>query len=80
VKIAAAVEGVDEYLQAEAHALGADQPLGTFCCQPAGSRANPWSLTVPFDANSGQVITIVVHTGGHVAPTERFAVSGVRAG
>jgi hypothetical protein len=80
VKIAAAVEGVDEYLQAEAHALGADQPLGTFCCQPAGSRANPWSLTVPFQANSGQVITIVVHTGGHVAPTERFAVKGVRAG
>jgi len=80
VKIAATVAGVDEYLRAEAHTLGAGQPLGTFCCQPAGSRANPWSLTVPFDANSGQVITIVAHTGRHVAPTERFAVSGVRAG
>ena len=80
VKIAATVAGVDEYLRAEAHTLGAGQPLGTFCCQPAGGRANPWSLTVPFHANSGQVITIVVHTGGHVAPTERFAVSGVRAG
>jgi hypothetical protein len=80
VKIAATVAGVDEYLHAEAHTLGAGQPLGTFCCQPAGSRANPWSLTVPLHANAGQVITIVVHTGGHVAPTERFAVSGVRAG
>jgi hypothetical protein len=80
VKIAATVAGVDEYLRVEAHTLGAGQPLATFCCQPAGSRANPWSLTVPFQANSGQVITIVVHTGGHVAPTERFAVSGVRAG
>lgn len=78
VKIAATVGGVDEYLHAEAHTLGAGQPLGTFCCEPAGSRANPWSLTVPFQANSGQVITIVVHTGGHVAPTERFAVTGVR--
>ena len=80
VKIAAAVTGVDEYLRAEAHTVGAGQPLGTFCCQPAGSRANPWSLTVPFRANSGQVVTVVVHTGGHVAPTERFAVRGFRAG
>lgn len=80
VKVAATVTGVDEYLRAEAHTLGAGQPSGTFCCQPAGSRANPWPLTVPFQANSGQVVTIVVHTGGHVAPTERFAVRGFRAG
>jgi len=80
VKIAATVAGVDEYLHAEARTLGAGQPLGTYCCQPAGSGANPWSLTVPFQANSGQVITVVVHTGGHVALTERFAVRGVRAG
>jgi hypothetical protein len=26
------------------------------------------------------VITIVVHTGGHVAAVERFAVTGVRTG
>jgi hypothetical protein len=26
------------------------------------------------------VITIVVHTGGHVAAVERFAVTGARAG
>jgi hypothetical protein len=30
---------------------------------PAGGQATPWSLTVPFHAASGQVITIVVHTG-----------------
>ena len=80
VKIGATVTGVDEYLRAEAHTLGAGQPLGTFCCQPAGSRANPWTITVPFQANSGQVITVAVHTGGHVALTERFAVRGFRAG
>jgi hypothetical protein len=26
------------------------------------------------------VITIVVHTGGHVAAVERFAITGVRVG
>jgi len=50
------------------------------CCQPAGGQAAPWSLIVPFYAAPGQVITIVVHTGGHVATVERFAVTGVRVG
>ena len=54
--------------------------MGSYCCQPPDGQATPWSLTVPSHAASGQVIIIVVHTGGHVAAVERFAVTGVRVG
>jgi hypothetical protein len=80
VRIGGKITGVDESLRAEVHRLGSSRPVGGYCCQPAGGHAAPWSLTVPFRAASGQVITIVVHTGGHVAAVERFAVTGVRAG
>ncbi len=80
VAIGGKITGVDESLRAEVHQLGSSSPVGSYCCQPAGGHAAPWSLTVPFHAASGQVITIVVHTGGHVAAVERFAVTGVRAG
>ena len=80
VRIGGKVTGVDESLRAEVHRLGAGRPVGSFCCQPAGGQASPWSFSVPFQAPPGQVITIVVHTGGHVAAVERFAVTGARAG
>jgi len=80
VRIGGKVTGVDESLRAEVHRLGAGRPVGSFCCQPAGGQASPWSFSVPFHAPPGQVITIVVHTGGHVAAVERFAVTGARAG
>jgi hypothetical protein len=80
VRIGGKVTGVDESLRAEVHRLGASGPVGSFCCQPAGGQASPWSLSVPFHATPGQVVTIVVHTGGHVAAVERFAVTGARAG
>jgi hypothetical protein len=80
VRIGGKVTGVDESLQAEVHRLGATGPVGSFCCQPAGGQASPWSFSVPFRAASGQVVTIVVHTGGHVAAVERFAVTGARVG
>jgi hypothetical protein len=70
--------GVDESLRAEVRRLGSSSPVGSYCCRPAAGAA-PWSLTVPFHAASGQVITIVVDTGGHVAAVERFAVTSVRA-
>jgi hypothetical protein len=54
--------------------------VGSYCCHPAGGQASPWSFTVPFQATSGQVVTIVVHAGGHVTAVERFAVTGVRVG
>jgi hypothetical protein len=80
VRIGGKITGVDENLRAEAHQLTASGPVGSYCCQPAGGQATPWTLTVPFHATPGQVITIVVHTGGHVAAVERFAVTGVMAG
>ena len=80
VRIGGTITGVDENLRAEVRQLGSSGPVGSYCCQPAGGQATPWSLTVPFHAASGQVITIVVHTGGHVAAVERFAVTGARVG
>lgn len=78
VTIGGTITGVDENLRAEARALGTASPVGTWCCQAAGGQASPWSLDVPFSAAPGQVITIVVHTGGHLAAVERFAVTGIR--
>jgi len=80
VKVGGKITGVDESLQAEIHRLGSSGPVGSYCCRPAGGQATPWSFSVPFRATPGQVITIVVHTGGHVAAVERFAVTGVRVG
>jgi len=80
VRIGGKITGVDESLRAEVHQLGARGPVGSYCCQPAGGQASPWSLSVRFHATPGHVITIVVHTGGHVAAVERFAVTGARAG
>jgi acyl dehydratase len=80
VKIGGTITGVDENLRADVRTLGTAPTVGTFCCLAAGGQASPWSFTVPFQTSPGQVITIVVHTGGHVAPVERFAVTGARVG
>jgi hypothetical protein len=80
VKIGGKITGVDENLRAEVRTLGTAASVGTVCCLPAGGQATAWSLTLPFHASTGQIITIVVHTGGHVAGVERFAVTGARVG
>jgi hypothetical protein len=80
VRVGGKITGVDESLRAEVHRLGSGGPVGSYCCRPAGGQATPWSFSLPFHATTGQVITIVVHTGGHVAAVERFAVTGVRVG
>lgn len=80
VKIGGKITGVDENLRAEVRTLGTAAAVGSAGGVPAGGQATPWSFTVPFSASTGQVITIVVHTGGHVASVERFAVTGVRVG
>jgi len=77
VTIGGDITGVDENLRAEAYVRGVAAPAGSYCCQPAGGQHQPWSLAMPFHAPAGRVLTIVVHTGGHVAPVERFAVTGV---
>lgn len=79
VTVGGTITGVDENLRAEVHVLGSRAAAGSFCCSPAGGSATPYSFSVPFGASPGQVLTIVVHTGGHVAGAERFAVTGVPA-
>ena len=43
---------------------------------PAGGQNTPWSTRVGFVAAPGTVLIIVVSTGGHVVPVERFAITG----
>jgi hypothetical protein len=76
-RVGGLITGVDENLRVEVRSLGSGSPVGSYCCKPAGGHASPWSFPVGFSATSGKVITIVVHTGGHVAAVERFAVTGV---
>jgi hypothetical protein len=78
VTVGGKITGVDENLRVEVRALGSASAVGSFCCRAAGGSAAPFSLSVRFHALSGQVITIVVHTGGHVADVERFAVTGTQ--
>src|SRR6266545_905555 len=75
VTVRGRITGVDENLRAEVRTLGSASPAGRYCCAPAGGSATPFSFPVRFQAPAGRVITIVVHTGGHVAAVERFAVT-----
>jgi hypothetical protein len=74
------ITGVDENIRVQVRRLSRQSPVGTFCCQAAGGNNSPWSVTVAFKAPSGAVITIAVAIGGHVAPVERFAITGVTVG
>jgi hypothetical protein len=79
VTVGGTITGVDENLRAEARTLSTPGLVGNWCCRAAGGQASPWSLTMAVRTAAGQVLTIVVHTGGHYAAVERFAVTGVRA-
>jgi hypothetical protein len=72
------ITGVDESIRTDVHQLASATAVGTHCCTAAGGQASPWSDTVTFHAASGQVITIVVSTGGHVSDVERFSVTGAQ--
>ncbi|MEV0623417.1 hypothetical protein AB0I81_59585 [Nonomuraea sp. NPDC050404] len=74
------IRGVDESITVEVRHPGSKGPLGKRCCVPAGGVAEagePWSARVSFTAKPGSTLTIVAHTGGHVATVERFAITGV---
>lgn len=73
------ITGVDENLRVSVFAQTASAAVGSACCRPAGGQRTPWSMPVSFQASRGQVLTIVVTTGGHLYAVERFAVTGVRA-
>jgi hypothetical protein len=80
VTVGGTITGVDENIRVTVHALSAQEPVGAYCCRPAGGTRSPWSASVTFLATPGQVITIAAATGGHVAAVERFAVTGARVG
>jgi hypothetical protein len=73
------ITGVDENIRVEVRQRWADSPIGSAGPAPAGGSAQPWALRVSFHAVSGQPITIVATTGGHLADVERFAITGVWA-
>lgn len=77
VQVGGHITGVDENIRVQVRRLGAQSPVGTFCCQAAGGTNSPWSVNVAFRASSGQVLTIAAAIGGHVAPVERFAITAV---
>ncbi len=83
VKVGGRVTGVDESIRVQARRPGSDQVLGESRPVQAGGTDQPWSATVALredsgPADSGQTITLVACTGGHIAEVERFAVTGVR--
>lgn len=76
------ITGVDENIKVEVLQHSSQGPIGQFCCLPAGGTASPWNTTVSFQGAADAVLTIAASTGGHLAPVERFTVTGVetRAG
>jgi hypothetical protein len=80
------ITGVDESIRvALLHRADAIVVLATklaqYCCLPAGGQNSPWSVPIHYPSNaglqSGDALTIVASTGGHVQQHERFAVQGV---
>jgi hypothetical protein len=71
------ITGSDENIRVTVRSLTSSGPVGGFCCQPAGGNRTVWQATVPFTAGTGQVLTIVATTGGHLATVERFTLQGV---
>ncbi|HVV29362.1 MAG TPA: hypothetical protein VHC41_00635 [Mycobacteriales bacterium] len=73
------ITGVDENLVVRVRDL-AHGVAGQVPGVPAGGQDTPWSVSVPFTATPGSVLTVAAATGGHVTDVERFAVTGVIAG
>jgi hypothetical protein len=77
ITVGGRVSGVDESIKIEVRQRSSADPVGRFCCVPAGGERSPWSAKVSF--RGAGVLTVVASTGGHVAKVERFAVTAVRA-
>lgn len=74
VTVGGEITGVDESLRVQIRAAGSAAILGESCCRPAGGERQRWSVTIGFTGH-GEMLA-VVSTGGHIAPVERFAVTG----
>ena len=80
VTLGGRISGVDESLSAYVLQLPGPSDLGAVHGIPAGGQNAPWTATVGFRGATGHVLTLVVATGGHIAPVERFAITGVTSG
>ncbi|WP_433501180.1 hypothetical protein ACQP1K_13225 [Sphaerimonospora sp. CA-214678] len=78
VKVGGRVTGVDESIRVQARGPGSDRVLGESRPVQAGGTDQSWSATVALREDSGQAVTLVASTGGHIAEVERFAVTGIR--
>ena len=78
VTVGGTITGVDESLRVQVHDAGSGGPLGDACCVPAGGQDAPWETTVSYDGGSGDALTVVAWTGGHVAEVEKFAITALR--
>jgi hypothetical protein len=73
------ITGVDERVVVTLHARTGDLHA-TPASVAAGGQRTRWSVPITFNAGRGTVLTVAAAAGGHVAPVERFAVTGVRVG
>jgi hypothetical protein len=73
------ITGVDERVVVTLHTRTGDLQAAP-AAVAAGGQQTRWSVPVTFRAGPGTVLTVAAATGGHVAPVERFAVTGVRVG
>jgi hypothetical protein len=77
IEVGGTISGVDESLHIQARQASA--MVGEFCCVPAGGQRAPWSATLSVAPTKSGAVTVVVSTGGHYAPIERFAITALRA-
>jgi hypothetical protein len=75
IEVGGTISGVDESLEIQARQSSG--VLGEFCCVPAGGQGSRWSATVPVSGAQPGAVTVVVSTGGHLFPIERFAITGL---
>lgn len=72
------ITGVDENLHLQLRQGSEKNALADYCCVPAGGQSQPWSATFNTSPPRPGALTLVVWTGGHSAPVERFAITGLR--
>ncbi|TCN33382.1 hypothetical protein EV644_1223 [Kribbella orskensis] len=72
------ITGVDESIRVDVRQVSSENPLGTFCCVPAGGERSAWSARVSFRGATDGVLVIVASTGGHYQGVEQFTVTAVR--
>lgn len=71
------ITGVDESLHLQVRQSTKEDPLGDYCCVPAGGESRPWSASFTMAPRQPGSLTLVVWTGGHVVNVEKFAVTGL---